>query len=83
MGGLGSWELELTPHVLKRVVDRRFTEVDLRGMLERASGFFADVLEGRFVIQTHHSSRPWHVIIEPDGDDRLLVIVTAYPVERP
>lgn len=78
-----SWELELTPHVLKRMVDRRFTEVDLRGMLERASGFLPDVLEGRFVIETRHSSRPWHVIIEPDKDDRLLVVVTAYPVERP
>jgi hypothetical protein len=24
------WELELTPHLLKRLVDRGFTEVDLR-----------------------------------------------------
>ena len=26
------WELELTAHVLKRMVDRRFSEVDLRSM---------------------------------------------------
>jgi len=31
------WELELTPHVLKRMVDREFTELDLRQMLEDAS----------------------------------------------
>lgn len=77
-----SWELELTPHVLKRMVDRSFTEVELRGMLERASSFLPDVLEGRFVIETHHASRAWHVILEPDEEDRLLVVITAYPVER-
>lgn len=29
------WELELTPHLLKRMVDRGFTEVELREMLEK------------------------------------------------
>ena len=28
-----NWELELSPHLLKRMVDRRFTEVDVRRML--------------------------------------------------
>jgi hypothetical protein len=27
------WELELSPHLLKRMTDRRFTEIDLRRML--------------------------------------------------
>jgi hypothetical protein len=44
------WELELTPHVLKRMLDRGFTEVDLRQMLEDASSFRPDVEEGRWVI---------------------------------
>jgi hypothetical protein len=73
---------ELTPHVLERMVDRSFTQVELRGMLERALGSLPDVLEGRFVIETGHASRPWHVILEPDEEDRLLVAITAYPVER-
>jgi hypothetical protein len=30
------WELELTPHLLKRMVDRQFDEVDLRTMLADA-----------------------------------------------
>jgi hypothetical protein len=30
--------------------DRRFTEIDLRRMLERASGYREDVVEGRWVI---------------------------------
>lgn len=30
------WDLELTPHVLKRMEDRGFTEVDLRRMIDDA-----------------------------------------------
>ena len=30
------WELELTPHLLKRMIDREFSEVDLRIMLANA-----------------------------------------------
>ena len=39
------WEIELSPHLLKRMVDRRFTEVDLRRMLERATGYREDAVE--------------------------------------
>ena len=31
-----NFELELSSHLLKRMVDRDFTEVDLRAMLDRA-----------------------------------------------
>ena len=72
-----SWELELMPHLLKRMGDRGFTEVDLRSMLERASEFSPDIVEGRFVITTKHAKRPWEVIVEPDGVDQLLLVITA------
>jgi hypothetical protein len=42
------WGLDLSPHLLKRMADRRFTEIDLRRMLERASGHRRDVVEGRW-----------------------------------
>lgn len=74
------WELELSPHLLKRMVDRVFTEVDLRRMLARASGYREDVVDGRWAIQTRHGRRAWEVIVEPDSERRLLVVVTAYPV---
>jgi hypothetical protein len=74
------WELELSPHLLKRMTDRRFTEVALRRMLQRASGYREDVVEGRWVIETRHRGRPWEVIVEPDRERQLLVVVTAYPV---
>jgi hypothetical protein len=72
------WELELSPHLFKRMEDRSFNEVDLRRMLERATGFREDVVEQRFVIESRFEGRPWEVIVEPDPAARLLVVVTAY-----
>jgi hypothetical protein len=60
--------------------DRRFTEMDLRRMLQRATDYRRDVVNGRWTIETRHRRRPWEVIVEPDGARELLVVVTAYPV---
>jgi hypothetical protein len=73
-------ELELSPHLLKRMTDRRFTEIDLRRMLERASRYREDVVEGRWVIETRRRGRPSEVIVEPDQERHVLVVVTAHPV---
>ncbi len=72
--------MDLSPHLLKRMDDRRFTELDLRRMLERASGYREDVIDGRWVIETKHRGKAWGVIVEPDFERQLLVVVTAYPV---
>lgn len=74
------WELDLSPHLLKRMDDRRFSEIDLRRMMERAYGRREDAVEGRWVIETRHRGRTWEVIVEPDEDRQLLVVVTAYPI---
>ncbi len=76
------WELELTPHLEKRMEDRDCTEIDLREMLERANGYRPDVVEGRWVIETRHRRASWEVIVETDFEEELLVVITAYPVER-
>jgi hypothetical protein len=62
--------------------DRGFNEVDLRRMLEHASGHSPDIVEGRFVIEVRHGGRDWAVIVEPDHESQLLVVVTAYPVDQ-
>ena len=62
--------------------DRRFSEVDLRAMLQGATSYRPDVVEGRWVIITRHRRRPWEVIVEPDLGARVLVVVTAYPAEE-
>ncbi|NOZ24027.1 MAG: hypothetical protein GXP25_23360 [Planctomycetes bacterium] len=51
-------------------------------MLDRATGYHQDVVPGRWVIETQQGSRVWEVIVEPDFNVRLLVVITAYPVER-
>lgn len=74
------WEIEFTPHLLKRMEDRNFNEVDLREMLHRSKNYRKDIVEGRWVIETRHNRHLWEVIVEPDEFQNLLVVVTAYPV---
>lgn len=77
-----SWDLELSSHLLKRMVDRDFTEGDLRTMLVDASGFRPDYEPKRWVIETRHYGRSWEIIVEPDRSERVLVVVTGYPIEE-
>lgn len=74
------WELELSPHLLKRMIDRQFNEVDLRRMLEHPRDLREDSVEGRWKVETLHEGRIWEVIVEPEAEVRLLVVVTAYPL---
>ena len=57
-------------------------DVDVRAMLERATQFEPSVVEGRFTIHVVHKRRPWIVIVEPDVDATLLVVVTPYEVSE-
>ncbi len=74
------WELEFTPHLEERMEDRSFTEVDLRAMLQSATDYRADIVDGRWVIETRHGGQRWEVIVEPDSLERTLVVVTAFPL---
>jgi hypothetical protein len=60
--------------------DRDFTEVDLRRMLEHAARLRVDTVDGRWVVETWHARRLWEVIVEPDEEIHLLIVITAYPV---
>lgn len=75
-----SWELELSPHLFKRMADRRFNETEIRLMLEVAIGYHIDEEPGRWVIETSHDGGPWEIIVEPDASVKQSVVVTAYPV---
>ena len=75
-----SWELESSPHLLKRMTDRRFSEADLRTMLEDASGYHENDEPGRWVVETRHGGNAWEVVVEPVPQENVLVVVTAYPV---
>jgi hypothetical protein len=44
--------------------------------------FEPSVVQGRFMIYVKNNDRPWIVIVEPDSDASLLVVVTAYEVSE-
>ena len=75
------WELGFTLHVEVRMGERGFSEIDLRAMLDDATKFLPARRPGRWLIHTHHAGHPWCVVVEPDPDDEILIIVTAYPEE--
>jgi len=77
-----NWELSFTPHAELRMEQRGVTEVDVRAMLERATVFEPSVVESRFMVHVRKNDRPWIVIVEPDSDVSLLVVVTAYEVSE-
>jgi len=77
-----SWELSFTGHVEMRMEQRGVTEVEVRAMLDRATGFRPSAIEERFVVDVHHQTRAWIVIVEPDDEARLLVVVTVYEVSE-
>ena len=77
-----NWKLSFTGHAELRMEQRVVTEVDVRAMLERAMRYEPSVVDGRFLIHAVHRQRPWIVIVEPDVDAKLLVVVTAYEVSQ-
>jgi hypothetical protein len=74
------WELEITDHTYENMPARKFTETDLRRMMEHATNFRPDIEEGRWRIETQFQGKPWEVIVEPTPGKKLLVVVTAYDV---
>jgi hypothetical protein len=60
------------------MIDRNFSETDLRLMLEQATGLRQDHVPGRWVVETTLDDVPWEVIVEPDEESVVLIAVTAY-----
>jgi hypothetical protein len=75
------WDVELIPHVLKRMVDRGFNETDLRLMFEGASSYHKSREKGRWVIETTLEGRNWEIVVEPLREEATVLIITAYPTE--
>lgn len=72
------WELVIIRHMQDRLGKRKFTEIELRRMMEHATGFRPDPIEGRWVIETRFRRKRWEVIVEPIPEEEKLEVVTAY-----
>ena len=75
------WELGFTAHVEGRMAERGFSEIELRTMLDNASELIPARHSGRWIIYTRHTGQPWRVVVEPDPEDKILMIVTAFSAE--
>jgi hypothetical protein len=77
-----TWDISVSSHAELRMEQRGVTEVEVRAMLKRAARFDPSVVEGRFMIHARRGRRPWVVIVEPDPQAHLLVVVTVYEVSE-
>jgi hypothetical protein len=77
------WDLDLSlDHLRDQMVRRKFSETELRDMLEQATGFCEDDEVGRWLVQTTRNGKTWAVIVEPQPRDRSLLVITAYMIEQ-
>ena len=76
------WEVVLSLHAEKRMLQRDFTEIDIRTMLMSISSLRPDVLPGRWLARASWKRRRWDIVLEPDQARSLLVVVTAFPITR-
>lgn len=77
-----NFELELSPHVEERMIDRGFSEVDLRLMIETTAAIRRGGAKGRWILETAHDGDVWEVVVEPDERDQVIVVITAYRVTQ-
>jgi hypothetical protein len=75
------FDLVISPHVVARMEERNFNEIDLRTMLEQATKWRESAATGRFIIASSFEAQQWEIVVEPDEYEHLLIIVTAYAVE--
>jgi hypothetical protein len=72
------WELELTDHVIVRMEERDFTEIDLRAMLNHAISVHRLDSHGRWLARAPLKGQLWKVILEPDVLRHRIVVITAH-----
>ena len=75
------WDLAFIPHVESRMEERRFSEIDVRAMLADAFAITPARRPGRYLVSTRFQGRGWTTVLEPDPQDQLVFVVTAYPNE--
>lgn len=61
---------------------RGVTEVEVRAMLERATAFEPNAVEGPFIIHASHAQHPWIVMVEPHADIKGLGVLTVCEVSE-
>ena len=63
------------------MTERGFHDVDVRAMLDDATGM-EEQPHGTFAIETVHAGSRWKVILSPDDATHTVIVVTAYAVDE-
>lgn len=63
------------------MISRNFNEIDLRSMLSNPFGYERDSEEGRFLIKSVYKHKNWEIIIEPDFEEKVIVVITVFSLE--
>jgi len=76
-----AWDLVLSDHLERRMEEREFSEVDVRGMIANGRSFRPSSAEGRFIVECRWKRRTWSVVVEPGHSGRKLIVVTTWMEE--
>jgi hypothetical protein len=60
------------------MIERGFSEADLRQMLQDAESLVGDPEPGRWRCVTKLRGRTWIVVLDPDASQKLIVVITAF-----
>lgn len=72
----------MTFHVHRRMEDRGFNEVDLRTMLEIPVAILPQIPGARWQVYSRFRGQFWKIVVEPDPGARIVLVITAYPLEN-
>lgn len=72
------WELAFVAHIEARMEERGFSELEVRTMLQDAVELTPGRQVGRWLVATNLRGRGWTVVVEPDADEQVIYVVTAY-----
>ena len=62
------------------MIDRGFSEVEVRSMMKRAEAVRPEREPGRFVVEAQHLGGRWRLIVEPDPDREQIVVITGWRI---
>jgi hypothetical protein len=63
------------------MVERGFSETELRLLLEDAHTLHRDTEPGRWAVLSRRGAADWKIIVEPDAWACVLVVVTAWRLD--
>ena len=76
------WELHFSDHVSERMLERGLTENDLRHILAHARRYRRSPRPGVYLVNGRVHGQKWAIGLCPDADQRIVTVVTAYPLPR-